>query len=187
MITSLHGDTIEILPTLTPGSVQQIVCSPPYYALRRYEIPPTAWPAVEYQPLIGLPAVEIPPMVCQLGAEPDPLSYIAHLVHVMRLARPALRADGTLFLNLADSYSGGGGYYPDAPSNQPEVAKARNAPKAQINGARIKGRDRQTEAPQRYQLRRDLTPEQRAYVLRELAAYSEVTKPSSPDSPTSID
>lgn len=48
-------------------------------------------------------------MVCHLGAEPDPLAYIAHLVHVFRLARPALRSDGVLWLNLGDSYASDGG------------------------------------------------------------------------------
>lgn len=104
-ITSLHGDNLDILPTLTPGSVQALICSPPYYGLRSYSIPPSSWPAVEYAPLIGLPPVVVPPMVCQLGAEPDPLAYIGHLVHVFRLARPAMRRDATLWVNLGDSYA----------------------------------------------------------------------------------
>lgn len=105
-ITSLHGDALDLLPTLEVGSIQALVTSPPYYGLRSYAIPPSSWPAVAYTPLIGLPPVVIPPMVCQLGAEPDPLAYIGHLVHVFRLARPALRKDATLWVNLADSYAG---------------------------------------------------------------------------------
>lgn len=105
-ITSLHGDCLNILPTLTPGAVQALITSPPYYGLRSYDIPPSSWPAVAYTPLIGLPPITIAPMVCQLGAEPDPLAYIGHLVHVFRLARPAMRKDATLWVNLGDSYSG---------------------------------------------------------------------------------
>jgi DNA modification methylase len=109
MITQLHGDNLDLLSTLAPGSVQAIITSPPYFGLRSYQIPPSSWPEVVYTPLIGLPTVTIPPMVCQLGAESDPLAYIAHLVHVFRLARPALRSDGTLWVNLGDSYTRTGG------------------------------------------------------------------------------
>lgn len=109
MITQLHGDNLAILPTLAPRSIQALITSPAYYGLRSYKIPPSAWPEVTYCPLIGLPPVVIPAMQCQLGAEPDPLAYIGHLVHVFRLARPALRGDGTLWVNLADSYSAQGG------------------------------------------------------------------------------
>ncbi len=104
-ITTLHGDCAELLPTLVPGSVQCIVTSPPYFGLRDYGIPPTDWPAVEYVPMAGLPPIVIPAMRCCLGLEHDPLAYVGHLVHVFRLARPALRDDGTAWLNLGDSYA----------------------------------------------------------------------------------
>lgn len=44
-----------------------------------------------------------------LGLEPTPELYIAHLVEVFREVRRVLRSDGTVWLNLADSYSKGGG------------------------------------------------------------------------------
>lgn len=109
MTEQLHGDNLDLLSTLALRSVQAIITSPPYFGLREYQIPPSAWPEVTYCPLIGLPPVTIPTMVCQLGAEPDPLAYIGHLVHVFRLARPALRDDGTLWVNLGDSYARTGG------------------------------------------------------------------------------
>lgn len=179
-ITQLHGDNLIILPTLAIGSIQALITSPPYFGLRSYSIPPSDWPEVVYTPLIGLPPVTIPAMSCQLGAESDPLAYIGHLVHVFRLARPALRGDGTLFLNLADSYSGssmtGGNNGFNASGGVGGFKQARQFHKKP-----------QTEAPQRYRLRRNLTPEQRAHVLRELAAHSEIAEPSSPDSTTGID
>lgn len=50
-----------------------------------------------------------------LGLEPDPLMFIAHLVHVFRLARAVLADDGVCWLNLGDTYAaggnGGGGSY----------------------------------------------------------------------------
>jgi hypothetical protein len=41
----------------------------------------------------------------QLGLEPDPFLFIEHIVEVFRAARRVLRADGTLWLNLGDSYA----------------------------------------------------------------------------------
>jgi DNA modification methylase len=43
-----------------------------------------------------------------LGLEPTPELYIGHLVQVFRALWPVLRDDGTLWLNLGDSYSNGG-------------------------------------------------------------------------------
>jgi DNA modification methylase len=64
-----------------------------------------------------------------LGLEPTPEAYVAHLVEVFRAVRRVLRADGTVWCNLGDAYSGGGGYSPEAPSNQgePIVRGNRNA------------------------------------------------------------
>ena len=47
-----------------------------------------------------------------LGLEPTPELYIKHLVDIFREYRRVLRQDGTLFLNIADSYaSSPGGYW----------------------------------------------------------------------------
>jgi DNA modification methylase len=59
----------------------------------------------------------IPSMVCSLGNETDPWAFIGHLVLVFRGVRRVLSEDGALWLNLGDSYAGGGGFAPDAPSN----------------------------------------------------------------------
>lgn len=124
--TTLHGDCIDILPTLPPASVQCIVTSPPYFGLRDYGLPPTLWPTIEYTPLAGLPSMCIQGCdpdcaqeaghYCQLcggwrgclGLEPDPLMFIAHLVYVFRLARPVLADDGVCWVNLGDTYASHG-------------------------------------------------------------------------------
>ncbi len=54
----------------------------------------------------------------QLGLEPTPELYVENMVQVFREVRRVLRRDGTLWLNIGDSYAGGGGYAPDAPINQ---------------------------------------------------------------------
>jgi DNA modification methylase len=64
--------------------VQTVVTSPPYFGLRDYGI------------------------AGQIGLEPSPADYIAQLVAVFREVRRVLTDDGTVWLNLGDSYNGGG-------------------------------------------------------------------------------
>jgi DNA modification methylase len=73
-------------------SVQCCVTSPPYWGLRDYGHGD------------------------QLGLEKMPEEYVRKLVSVFRELRRVLKDDGTLWLNLGDSYSGGGGFCPTAPS-----------------------------------------------------------------------
>lgn len=81
-VTILHGDCRTVLPTLADGSVQCCVTSPPYYGLRNYGVDG------------------------QIGLEPTPDEYVAEMVAVFREVRRVLRDDGTLFLNIGDSYAG---------------------------------------------------------------------------------
>ncbi len=80
----LHGDCIDMLRTLESDSVQCCVTSPPYWGLRDYGVDG------------------------QLGLEQSPDEFVAKLVEVFREVRRALKADGTLWLNLGDSYWGAG-------------------------------------------------------------------------------
>ncbi len=80
----LIGDVREQLATLPDESVHCVVTSPPYWGLRDY----------------GSPG--------QLGLEPTPEEYVANMVAVFRDVRRVLRSDGTLWLNLGDSYAGSG-------------------------------------------------------------------------------
>lgn len=81
----LIGDRRELLATLPAESIQCCVTSPPYWGLRDYEHP------------------------AQIGAEPSPEQYVAHLVEVFRGVWRALRKDGTLRLNIGDGYARNGG------------------------------------------------------------------------------
>jgi DNA modification methylase len=78
------GDNRDILPTLPAESVHCVVTSPPYWGLRDYGAPE------------------------QLGLEPTPEEYVANLVAVFRDVRRVLRDDGTVWLNLGDSYAADG-------------------------------------------------------------------------------
>lgn len=80
------GDARAALRELPPASVHACVTSPPYLGLRAY----TDGEARE------------------IGREATPAAYVAALVAVFREVRRVLRDDGTLWLNLGDSYAGGG-------------------------------------------------------------------------------
>ena len=81
----LIGDCRDVLDTIDACSVHCCVTSPPYFGLRDYG------------------------HTAQMGLESTPDEYVAELVNVFRKVRRVLRDDGTLWLNLGDSYAGNGG------------------------------------------------------------------------------
>lgn len=100
--TILTGDVRERLRDLPDESVHMVCTSPPYWGLRDYG------------------------MTGQLGLEPSPDEYVCNLVEVFREVRRVLRKDGTLWLNLGDSYAGSGrGLYADGKSHGTEGANQR--------------------------------------------------------------
>lgn len=104
------GHVLEVLQNLPDESVHCVVTSPPYFGLRDYGLPPAFWPEVEYVPIPGLPSVNITAWKGQLGLESATEMYVGHLVLVFREVRRVLRKDGTLWLNLGDSYVSRGGF-----------------------------------------------------------------------------
>lgn len=81
MLKILQGDWVEQLRALPEGSVHCCVTSPPYWGLRDYGVDG------------------------QLGLEKTPDEYIAKLVAGFSEVKRVLRDDGTLWLNLGDSYA----------------------------------------------------------------------------------
>ena len=75
------GDCLDVLPTLPADSVHCVVTSPPYWGLRDYGVDGA------------------------IGLEETPEEFIAKMVDVFREVRRVLREDGTLWLNLGDSYA----------------------------------------------------------------------------------
>lgn len=106
-----QGHVLHVLQTMPSELVNCIVTSPPYYGLRDYNMPPVAWPAFEFIPMPGLPPVKIEAMDCCLGLEPDPLSFVGHMVLIFREARRVLKNDGIAWVNFGDSYAGSWGNY----------------------------------------------------------------------------
>lgn len=89
----LSGNTLDVLRTLPGNSVQMCVTSPPYWGLRKYDIPDVTF---------------TDGWVGQLGQEPTPAQYIAHLVEIFAQVRRVLRFDGTCFVNIGDCYANDG-------------------------------------------------------------------------------
>ena len=79
--TILYGDCRETLKNVTNSSVQMCVTSPPYYGLRDY--------GGEEK---------------QIGQEQTPEEFIEQLVSVFREVKRTLKDDGTLWVNIGDSY-----------------------------------------------------------------------------------
>lgn len=82
-VTLYHGDSLEVARTLEDGSVDCIVTSPPYYGLRDY----------------GSSG--------QYGLEPTAAQYIETMQTLFSELRRTLANDGTLWLNIGDSYGQG--------------------------------------------------------------------------------
>jgi len=106
MIRIIKGDCIKSLKKLDDKSVNTCITSPPYWGLRNYQ---------EYK---------------QLGMEDTPEEFISNLVDVFREVKRVLRDDGTVWLNLGDTYCGTGhkGNYTD-----PKHKEGRNGQKIALN------------------------------------------------------
>ena len=131
----LLGNCLDVLSTLPESSVQCCVTSPPYWGLRDYGT--AKWEGgdakCDHSPEKrgGRFATEVSAkqasntgsgtmsarecpcgarrIDAQLGLEETPDAYVANMVAVFRAVRRVLRDDGTLWLNLGDSYSGAAG------------------------------------------------------------------------------
>ena len=79
--TILFGDCRKTLSAFLPNSARMCVTSPPYYGLRDY--------GGEDE---------------QIGQEQSPEEYVNEMVNVFREVRNVLTEDGTLWLNIGDSY-----------------------------------------------------------------------------------
>lgn len=88
MTTVFCGDALEVLKTMESDSVHTCITSPPYFNLRDYEHPG------------------------QIGRENNVDDYISKLVDVFREVRRILREDGTLWVNIGDSYATSSGAQP---------------------------------------------------------------------------
>lgn len=109
----VFGESLDVLRTLPSESAHCIVTSPPYWQQRDYGHSE------------------------QLGLESSPEAFVERLTTIMREARRVLRTDGTCWINLGDSYTGGrtGGM------GKTRLTSGRNHEAAKVAAARIRARD----------------------------------------------
>jgi DNA modification methylase len=93
-----QGDALETLKQMEDESINCCVTSPPYWGLRDYGVEG------------------------QLGLEKTPEEYVSKMVEVFREVKRVLRKDGTLWLNLGDSYAGYWGDKKAREENRPSMA-----------------------------------------------------------------
>lgn len=110
-----QGDCLQTLTTLDAGIVQTCVTSPPYYGLRDYGTARWEGGSAECDHVIISGPVTEKYGICrcgairidsQIGLEQSPEAYVEKLVQVFREVRRVLKDDGTLWLNIGDSYNG---------------------------------------------------------------------------------
>lgn len=106
--TIIPGNIAEVLDSTEANWFHAIMTSPPYWMLRQYGTPPQHWPAMRYRPMTGLRKTTLPEWEGELGQEPTVEMFIGHLLYCCRKLRRVLRDDGTLWINLGDSYAGNG-------------------------------------------------------------------------------
>lgn len=80
----INGDVLQVLKDLPSESIDCCITSPPYWGLRDYGVNG------------------------QIGLEKTPEEYVAKMVEVFSQVKRCLKKEGTLWLNLGDSYAGGG-------------------------------------------------------------------------------
>ena len=101
------GDALTVLKILPDNSVNCCVTSPPYYALRDYGVDG------------------------QIGREETPALYVERLTSIFREVRRVLTPDGTLWLNIADTYAGKGN---QGDSLDPKYPNGRTGQAVALNG-----------------------------------------------------
>ena len=157
--TIYTGDTLSILKTWPDGFVNTCVTSPPYYGLRDYGT--STWvggdashshdrvPARNGRGGSGPGSkntatafpTDLPADLCscgakrvdlQFGQEKTPEAYVAKMVELFREVRRVLRDDGTLWLNLGDSYAANRSY--QVPSTKGGL---KHAPAQAVGGSKV--------------------------------------------------
>jgi DNA modification methylase len=96
--TLYTGTALDVLREMPEKSVHMAVTSPPYWGLRSYL------------------SKDHPAKGQEIGTEKTPEEFVEKLVEVFAEVYRVLRDDGTLWVNIGDSYAGGGGFSATAPT-----------------------------------------------------------------------
>lgn len=136
--TIVQGSVLDVLKDWPDNSINCCITSPPYWALRAYGTEPQVWGGRDCEHKWGKDHkwsmsggtektnvgnfkddrihAKAKSQFCslcgawrgELGLEPTPELYIEHLMMVFDGVKRVLRKDGVLFVNIADTYAGGG-------------------------------------------------------------------------------
>lgn len=118
-ISIREGHVLTELKKIPDNSIDCICTSPPYYGLRNYNASNVIWDDnPECDHAWNEPENETDSNYCmncnawkgELGQEPSYKLYIMHLLQVTQELKRVLKPTGTMFWNIADSYSGSGGW-----------------------------------------------------------------------------
>lgn len=112
-VNIINGDCRTVLKELAPESIQCVVTSPPYWGLRNYG------------------------HAEQIGQEETPQAYVETLRQLFAEVWRVLRDDGTLWLNLGDSYSGSG--KGGNPGHSPHIKQRTNSGSLSVRGVKRNG------------------------------------------------
>lgn len=104
-----QGNTFEWAMKLPNNSVDTMVTSPPYYSLRDYDIEdafPISGDFTCDHKWEDEFCTECGAFLGQLGHEPDPATFVEHIVDLMARYKKVLKPTGSLWLNIGDTYAG---------------------------------------------------------------------------------
>lgn len=147
----LQGNSLEVLKTLEPESINCCITSPPYWGLRDYgtgkweggdascshkrDSKQSELTQTGHRNLEGAVGDGIYKDICkrcgairkddQIGLELTPKEYVKKMVALFAEVKRVLRKDGTLWLNLGDSYSSG-----NRKTTTPQTIRGNNNEKA---------------------------------------------------------
>ena len=161
----LQGDCLEVLKTLPDGIVNCCITSPPYYGLRDYgtgvwvggevNCPHRRLSKASDKTITGHAQAELKgnvgdaiyKTVCplcgavrvdkQIGLEETPEEYIQKLVDVFHEVKRVLKDDGTLWVNIGDSYWGSGSRGYDFTGKLTDASKIQGGSKGTIDLSNI--------------------------------------------------
>ncbi len=102
----IPGDSLAVLRDFPDGTFRACITSPPYWGLRDY-------------------GIDRPQ---QIGAEVELSQYIQKLVFIFEEVRRTLAPDGTLWLNIGDSYTSGNRTWRDSDKKNPARAMSYRPP-----------------------------------------------------------
>ena len=110
-VAIFEGSSLPVLESLPSESIDCVVTSPPYWALRDYGTEGIVWdgsPECDHEWLdtVNNSCAKCGAWKGSLGLEPDFKLYIKHLLDIFDEVKRVLKDSGTLWVNIADTYSG---------------------------------------------------------------------------------